>query len=226
MLLITGAAVTGSTEKEYQIQVHKDTGKLEVTYSGEDFGVIVLDFEEYRNTYIVESGMTEVIDFSYGNGKYIVRTARHLGDGKLEEIDQFSFDIELKDTMKIHQGKGYYSKGTSLGIEWKTIDEVFQFVSEEFRYDKEISVGTLLYYKPDLERFKEDRKGICVDYASLMGTALRNRGFSVRFPVGYTTEGEYHMWVEVYEKEKDLWVGYDPTFGIKEEIKWEVTGYY
>lgn len=199
---------------------------MEVTYKGNDIGVIIVDFKEYRNTYIIEPGSTEIIEFSYGNGDYVVRTARHIGEGNLEEIDRWDVAINLKDPVIANKGKGYYSKGDSLGIEWRTVDEVFDYVNREFQYDDGIDVTSLNYYKPDLKRFKEERLGICVDYASLMGTTLRSKGYAVRFPVGYTTSGQYHMWVEVYEAEKDSWVGYDPTFGIIEDIEWEASGYY
>jgi len=226
VVLISRGAVAGSSRGDYDIQVHKDIGKIEVTYNGEGFGVLVLDFEDFRNTYVIESGSTELIDFAYGNGEYIVRTAKHLGDGELEELSSFNLEVRVSEPTKIHTGRGYYSSMVSLGVSWETVEDVFSHIVGNYEYDKSLDVAELTYYKPNMEEFMSSRLGICVDYASLMGAVLRGRGYSVRFPVGNVSNGEYHMWVEVYDKERDEWVGYDPTYGIKEDIPWEVTGYY
>lgn len=61
----------------------------------------------------------------------------------------------------------------------------------------------------------ETGKGVCFDYACLYVAMCRSVGVPVRLLVGEGYNGiEWisHSWNEVYIKEKDEWIGVDPTF--------------
>lgn len=61
----------------------------------------------------------------------------------------------------------------------------------------------------------ETKKGVCFDYACLYVAMCRANGIPVRLIVGEGYNGiEWisHSWNEVYIKDRDEWIGVDPTF--------------
>ena len=68
-----------------------------------------------------------------------------------------------------------------------------------------------------------EKKGICFDYAALMASMLRSQGVPVKLVVGYTSQGVYHAWINVWSEEGGwvegmiyfdgkIWKLMDPTY--------------
>ena len=77
-------------------------------------------------------------------------------------------------------------------------------------------------YLPQVDEVLETRKGICLDYSSLMASMLRTQGIPTRMEIGYAGTA-YHAWISCYLKEIGWvngiiqfdgknWSMMDPTF--------------
>ncbi len=84
------------------------------------------------------------------------------------------------------------------------VQAIYKFVVKGFTYDREKAANLTNDYIPDLEQIYESRKGICMDYASLMSAMLRSQGVPTKMIFGYSGS-VYHAWISVYS-EKDGWI--------------------
>ena len=102
------------------------------------------------------------------------------------------------------------------------MEKVYDFVVNNFTYDKQLATTVQSGYLPNIDNTLNTKKGICFDYASLMAAMLRSQGVPVKLVIGYTGTA-YHAWLNVWS-ETEGWVsGYvffdgttwkimDPTF--------------
>ena len=63
--------------------------------------------------------------------------------------------------------------------------------------------GSVSSSRPDVDSVMAEKKGICFDYAALMASMLRSQGVPVKLVVGYTSQGVYHAWINVWSEEGD-----------------------
>lgn len=102
------------------------------------------------------------------------------------------------------------------------IEKVYDFVVNNFTYDKQKASSVKSGYLPVLDDVLAEKKGICFDYASLMAGMLRSQGVPCKLVVGYA-DTQYHAWISVYSEEYgwldgaiyfngSTWKRLDPTF--------------
>lgn len=87
---------------------------------------------------------------------------------------------------------------------------IYNYVASTIKYDNQLAktVGTV--YIPSADGTLVSKKGICYDYASLMGVMLRSSGIPTKLVMGSTTYvKEYHAWNEIYLDGR--WVIVDAT---------------
>jgi transglutaminase-like putative cysteine protease len=103
------------------------------------------------------------------------------------------------------------------------IASVYEFICSTITYDKEKVRTVQSGYLAVPDETMKTGKGICFDYASLMGAMLRSQGIPTRLEIGYAGT-EYHAWISVYTKETGWidkiiqfdgtdWTLMDPTLG-------------
>ena len=80
------------------------------------------------------------------------------------------------------------------------VQNVYEYVTENIVYDRELAANVPVDYLPDVDRTIETGKGICLDYASLMTALLRSQGIPAKLVVGWSGT-QYHAWISVYLKE-------------------------
>lgn len=93
------------------------------------------------------------------------------------------------------------------------VERILTYVADTIDYDydlaSKIDQGTLqMAYVPNPSQILAEKKGICLDYASLSVAMLRSQGIPCKMEVGYAGD-TYHAWISVYENGE--WVKYDPT---------------
>ena len=103
------------------------------------------------------------------------------------------------------------------------VKSVYHYVIKNVTYDYDKAATVQSGYIPTVDETLATGKGICFDYASLMGAMLRSQGIPTRLEIGYAGT-EYHAWISVYTKETgwidkiiqfdgNNWTLMDPTLG-------------
>ena len=103
------------------------------------------------------------------------------------------------------------------------VENVYHYITKNIKYDYDKAETVESGYVPDVDETLATGKGICFDYASLMGAMLRSQGIPTRLEIGYAGT-EYHAWISVYTKEAgwidkviqfdgSKWTLMDPTLG-------------
>lgn len=111
-------------------------------------------------------------------------------------------------------------KGASTDLD--AITSVYNFTIDNITYDTDKAESVQFDYIPNVDDTLTTKKGICFDYASLMGCMLRSQGIPTKIETGYSGE-VVHAWISVYTKEEgwidDIiqfdgksWSLMDPTF--------------
>ena len=100
---------------------------------------------------------------------------------------------------------------------------VYEWVVTNLTYDFNRAKTVQPGYLPDVDSVMAEKKGICFDYAALMASMLRSQGVPVKLVVGYTSQGVYHAWINVWSEEGGwvegmiyfdgkIWKLMDPTY--------------
>lgn len=83
--------------------------------------------------------------------------------------------------------------------EGDVLRNVYTWIDENIRYDKEKAASVNSGYIPDPDKTLSSGKGICFDYASLAAAMLRSQGIPCKVLTGYITPDDiYHAWNMVY----------------------------
>ena len=109
----------------------------------------------------------------------------------------------------------------------EVVSNIYNYIKDNIIYDYEKASSVESGYLPDVDVILANKKGICLDYASLMVSMLRSQGIPARIDVGYV-DGAYHAWVNVYVQEEGWingvirfdgsnWTLMDPTFAAVSE---------
>ena len=102
------------------------------------------------------------------------------------------------------------------------VGAVYEFVIDNFTYDKQLASTVKSGYLPDLDAVLAKKQGICFDYAAVMTAMLRSQNVPTKLVIGYAGE-VYHAWINVYSAETgwinnivyfdgSKWNQMDPTF--------------
>lgn len=109
----------------------------------------------------------------------------------------------------------------------KLVERVYQYVVNNFTYDKELAATVKSGYLPVLDNVLAAQKGICFDYAAVMAGMLRSLEVPCKLVTGYVPLGNgqtgYHAWISVWSGENGwvegaiyfdgtTWQRMDPTF--------------
>jgi len=201
-------------------------------------------------TYILKSnGDFEVFPLSDGNGEYSVGVYEQVEGNKYSTSNSLTLNVDLTDEfapfLRPNQYVNYKAdsetvkKAAELIKDAKDINEtisaVYEFIVNNFKYDKELAATVQSGYLPDLDAVLAKKKGICFDYAAVMTGMLRSQGVPTKLVVGYTGT-TYHAWINVYSKESGWinsaiffdgksWKLMDPTFASTGKESSEVMKY-
>ena len=79
----------------------------------------------------------------------------------------------------------------------EAINYIYNYLIENISYDLDKANNVESGYIPDPDEILEIKKGICLDYASVMTGMLRSQRIPARMEVGYAGTA-YHAWLSAY----------------------------
>ena len=236
-----------TSSRDYSITLNKSTNKLYAKYKGEDkYGILNIKASSKEDTgsnYIVAKGHWQPISLIYGDCGYEISLCELASmANKLNVTERVGIYITAVNEDTLYNGDGYYVYDTpkihkiarklkdtdSLKIVYNTYDYIIDNIEYNDSLAEMIKTGELKLYKPDIDRVIEDKRGICIDQASLMLSLLRQNGVKSRLCTGYTENKQYHAWVEAFVDNQ--WLAFDTSLkrDYRDEIikEYEVTRYY
>lgn len=185
---------------------------------------------------IKKSDTFESFPFSQGDGAYEIRICEQLAGEKYAIVSSLTADVKMTDPFGAFLYPNQYVNFTSnskavskaeelakdASCDLDVITSVYNYVVDTISYDEEKADSVQFDYIPDVDETLDSTKGICFDYASLMGSMLRSQSIPTKIEVGYSGE-IYHAWISTYTKEQgwidDIiefdgkeWSLMDPTF--------------
>jgi len=187
-------------------------------------------------TYNLTAGKWAAFPLSDGNGSYKVTIYENVADTKYSAVLSASFSLKLEDEfapflrpnqyVNYSEAEDTINKGLELteGLEdpLEMVAAVYDFVVENFKYDKVKAKTVKSGYLPDLDAIMKKEKGICFDYAAVMAAMLRSQGVPCKLVVGYAGS-TYHAWINVWSEDEgwidgavffdgQKWQRMDPTY--------------
>ena len=233
-------------------------GYVMAKYTGSNSKVRMLIETPAGNTYnylMDTDGEYDAFPLSEGSGTYKIGIYENIQGTEYSVAMTENISASLKDSTCTFLYPNYYvnfnssteavAKGQELAASADTdldvVDSVFHYVVSNITYDHDKAATVQDGYVPVVDETLSTKKGICFDYAALMGTMLRSQGIPTRLEIGYAGT-EYHAWIAVYTEEtgwiddyiqfdgKD-WILMDPTNASvastsKMKEMWESDSYY
>ena len=217
----------------FNITYNDNIKKITAEYVGNGgFGFLVILKDGISSSFKVYKDTKEYIPLTLGDGVYTIELYEVNEDKYIGNSSSLSLNVDKHDGISSYTGVSYYSDYRNSEDELKSIlnelynedkkefvHNIYEYTYKDIEYDYEtasmIKSSTIQVYKPDIEKIINDKKGICLDKASLMASLLRYSNIPTKIVFGYFKENVYHSWVEVYiDKE---WYMYDSTNGITYE---------
>lgn len=183
-------------------------------------------------------GTPTFIPLQFGNGTYALRVMQQTTGDKYIELLGKKVDVLLSsefapfirpnqmtqynadsDCVKM---AGEYAANATDQLDF--IKEVYKYVEKNITYDYDFAANPPKGYIPDPDKTLSSKKGICVDYASLVAAMLRSQGIPTKIVTGYVSPDDiYHAWNMIYTEEngwitveikapKNEWQRIDLTF--------------
>lgn len=218
---------------------HCEDGYVCVKYFGE-VPIIKLRItgpDEVVYTYDLKTNDFEVFPLTGGNGDYTVAVYENIEDTQYAVAMSEIINVEIADELTPYLYPNQYVNFTkdseavklaseivySANSDIEAVELVYDYIIKNITYDTAKAESKPTNYVPDIDEILDIKKGICLDYASLMCSMLRSQGIPTRLEIGYAADA-YHAWISVHiddigwvngiiEFTGTTWQLMDPTFG-------------
>jgi len=160
-----------------------------------------------------------------GTGEYKITVLEAIGGDKYKPIASVPVNAGSIDEKALYTASmpivGYSVSTTAIPA-FKTVtsqrttdkdklDAVYSEVVNSISYDLNKAANVKSDYVPNIDSVYTAKKGICYDYAALVGGAMRSQGIPTRLVMGYVPEiSEYHAWNEILINGD--WISVDATY--------------
>lgn len=167
-------------------------------------------------TYSVENGRDQIFPLQSGDGHYVFKVMKNIEEKKYAELYRCEADVVIGDEFDPFLRPNQYTEytqdseavklaaeiaGTSSGEE-DYIAKIYDFICSNITYDYVLAETVQSGYLPDPDRTLAEKKGICMDYASLAAAMLRSQGIPTKIIFGYVAPDDiYHAWNKFYTEE-------------------------
>ena len=215
-----------------------DDASIDVSNASDGYVMVAYKGSAAKVRMLIDlDGTYDVFPLSEGSGTYKIGVYENLHDNQYAVAFSQSVNITLKDEYSMYLYPNAYvhftasstavKKGQELAAGADTdldvVENVYHYITKNIKYDYDKAETVESGYVPDVDETLATGKGICFDYASLMGAMLRSQGIPTRLEIGYAGT-EYHAWISVYTKETgwidkviqfdgSKWTLMDPTLG-------------
>lgn len=134
-------------------------------------------------SYFLKPGDYQTFPLSGGSGSYHLEIYEHAYDNKYALAFPRDLEVSLRDEFKPFLYPNQYcwytadSEAVKYGMELSDasasdlnyVEQVYDYVTGTISYDEELAKNIPTDYIPDIDAVMASKKGICFDYASLMG---------------------------------------------------------
>ena len=165
-------------------------------------------------TYILTQGSYAVYPLSEGNGTYTIGVYEQIEGTRFRLVIRTPVEVTLRNSLapflrpsqyvNYNKNSAVVQKASELTQETEgmidMITVIYNFVIDNFVYDKELAATVQSGYLPDVDSVLSRKKGICFDYTAVMTAMLRSQGVPTKLVIGYLGK-EYHAWVKVHSNE-------------------------
>lgn len=174
------------------------------------------------------AGNYEAFPLQMGNGTYTVMVLQNAYDNQYAVLTQKEVAVQLSGetipylypSQKVYftansaAVKKSYDLCAGLTTDQEKVTAVYNFMKSTITYDNEkagqVTSGALKTYTSDADNILSIKKGICLDYATLMAVMLRAQNIPTQVIYGSENSAPYHAWNQIYLDGK--WVLYDATY--------------
>jgi hypothetical protein len=185
---------------------------------------------------LTPGGVIEAFPLSAGDGAYVVGIFEEVEDRRYALVITTTVEASLNDEfapfIRPNQFINYNAESETVkkafelargeSNEAGVISAIYNFVVDNFTYDKNLASTVKSGYLPDVDKVLERRQGICFDYAAVTAAMLRSLGIPTKLVTGYAANA-FHAWINVYSEEEgwinnaiffdgESWKLMDPTF--------------
>lgn len=212
----SGAVIDASNTEDGYVMIKCTSEKrLKVRVLKEDSGY---------NYDLNGTGQYEVFPLQMGNGEYEVRVMEQVEGTTYAPLCRAQFSVTLKNEniVFVYPNQYVWYTNATKAVEKsfalcknaqsdrEKLEILFQFVVSSLQYDEEKAKTVQSGYLPNVDEVLASGKGICFDYAALLGAMLRAQDIPVTLVIGNVMpENILHAWNQVYIDGK--WVWYDAT---------------
>lgn len=159
-------------------------------------------------------GEYETFPFPCGSGSYQIQVFENVSGDSYAVVSSAEVEVTIADEFKPFLYPNQYvnfkadskvvSKASELVAkahsDLDAVTEIYHYVTENITYDEKKAESVVYGYLPVVDETLKEGKGICFDYASVMGAMLRSQGIPTKLEVGYSGEA-YHAWISTYLSE-------------------------
>lgn len=200
-----------------EIKNNISNGYIEIQNNDNENPVVVQVLKDNKsilyNCYIEKDNLNHKVLMTQGKGQYqVVINIKDIKDDTYKKVAVYEDmydneeDIYKYDSYNVEYNK--YKDSILKLIEregwdnsYKSSKDIFEYF-REFEYDKvledKVNNSELGFYNTNVKDTIENRKGICIDFASAIACVERTLGNKARVCVGTTQSGTWHSWCEVY----------------------------
>jgi len=216
---------------------HVSEGYVMVSYLGTcgKVKLQIIGSDAVTYTYNLMDGY-EVFPLSAGSGSYDVAVYENITDTQYSTAFYETISVAIANTfgpflypnqyVTFYNSSNCVSKAKELAkmanSDLDVVGFIYNYVSTNITYDYDKANSVQSGYLPNPDAILKSKKGICLDYASLMVAMLRSQKIPARLEVGYAGEA-YHAWISTYIKDVGWingiisfdgksWKIMDPTF--------------
>ncbi|OWA35353.1 transglutaminase [Saccharibacillus sp. O16] len=224
---VAAPASAASTNAEWLDTSYLSQGAIAVSYNVATVKRVKVMIAKESTVYTYDlntSKKSETFPLQSGAGSYQVTLLENTSGTSYKKIDSSSVQLDnvsennvfLSSVQNVNwkDAKNATALAAKLTAGKKTdkekVQAIYNYVVSNVKYDFDLAktVGTV--YLPSADSTLVSKKGICYDYASLMGVMLRSQGIPTKLVMGSSTYVDvYHAWNEVYMDGK--WVIVDTT---------------
>lgn len=216
-----GAQVDVADESESYVRVQDGVAKFRYVGDVSNIKARIISGDKLT-TYVLNNSQEFSYTFPYGVGSYDLVLYENTTGNKYKQVVKQNYVLdEVENDTSLVSYSSYYDGFDSLEhlvdsiwddnlSAYDNVHGLYDWIVSNVKYDYDRMDDVQSGYMPDLEKALYDKKGLCLDYSSLLCTMCRYKDVPAQILVGYH-DGTCHAWSEVVIGDDVIHI--DATFG-------------
>jgi hypothetical protein len=227
----------------FNIDIMAVEATVVINTSKYDYDYLKVVIEKDKTEYIYNAiNEIERFPLQMGTGKYKISILGSTDGRRFRQLKSETFNVEVEENvvfLSSTQTVSWDSESEVTILASILVDEVesdlekleliHNYIVHNVSYDYEKATSLPKGYIPDPLTTLEDKKGICYDFAALLGAMLRSQEVPTKLIKGYSTYTPvYHAWNEVLVEDEwyivdtstdSIFVEYDVSYVLRKSEK-------